>query len=157
MIDNIDEVKKELTELASVINAFTSEAVQLRLVEMIFSRSTGGISQIDTKPRRRAKRRQKSPRSTSDASNDQLESSTNKSSKSRSPSGTGAVATLVSVYNADFFKKPRTIGDVLEHCETNLARKIKANEISGKLGRMVRDGELKRAKNADGQYEYTAA
>ena len=105
MIDNIDEVKKELTELASVINAFTSEAVQLRLVEMIFSRSTGGISQIDTKPRRRAKRRQKSPRSTSDASNDQLESSTNKSSKSRSPSGTGAVATLVSVYKRGLFQK----------------------------------------------------
>ena len=63
----------------------------------------------------------------------------------------------MSVYQTDFFKKPRTIGDILVHCETNLARKIKANEISGKLGRMVRNGELKRTKNADGQYEYTAS
>jgi len=65
------------------------------------------------------------------------------------------VATLLKVYADDFFAKPRTIKAILDHCETNLARKIKANEISGKLARMVRSNELKREKNSDGQYEYT--
>ena len=50
--------------------------------------------------------------------------------------------------------KPRTINDLIEHCKHNLARTFKANEFSGKLGRMVRNSELTRKKNTDKQYEY---
>ena len=35
MIENLAETKKQLTELATVLNAFKSEVVQLRLLEMI--------------------------------------------------------------------------------------------------------------------------
>jgi hypothetical protein len=37
MIDNFDIVKKQLGELAQVFNGFKSEAVQLRIVELILS------------------------------------------------------------------------------------------------------------------------
>ena len=35
MISNFDEVKKQLSELSEVINKFKSEAVQLRIVEIV--------------------------------------------------------------------------------------------------------------------------
>lgn len=154
MIENLEKIKQDLTELAGVINSFKSEAVQLRLLELIFSGSTAAHTTANQdhaqgrkQPRRSRRKLEKKNTNESDENK--------KTSNSRGSSGTGAVSTLISVYQTDFFKRPRVIGDILEHCETNLARKIKANEISGKLGRMVRNGELKRTKNADGQYEYT--
>jgi hypothetical protein len=40
MLKNIDLIKKQLSELASVINLYKSEAVQLKLVELIFKHAT---------------------------------------------------------------------------------------------------------------------
>ena len=39
MIKNFDELKKQLSDLAGVINSFKSEAVQLRIVELVFQTS----------------------------------------------------------------------------------------------------------------------
>jgi len=75
--------------------------------------------------------------------------------KKASP-GTGAVTMLHKTIGSGFLKEPRTIGEICAHCEVNYAKRIKPNEISGKLARMVRDGKLGRSKNADGQYQYTA-
>ena len=36
MIKNFEEVKKQLKELSQIINSFQSEAVQLRLIHLIF-------------------------------------------------------------------------------------------------------------------------
>lgn len=36
MIKNFEIVKKQLSELAGIVNSFKSEAVQLRIVELIF-------------------------------------------------------------------------------------------------------------------------
>ena len=156
MIENFDEVSRQLKELATVINTFKSEAVQLRIIEIVLA---GGkfqtakrtelddLDEEETKaPRKRRRRKKAAEKKPSDG--------TNAPKGKRKSSGTGAVATVASIYDAGFFSKPRAIKDILEHCETNLARKIKANEISGELGRMVRNGELTRTKNADGQYRY---
>lgn len=154
MIDNFDEVKAQLKELATVVNAFKSEAVQLRIVEIVLSGSKfESVKSEDENPETSGKPRQKRKRPTKKAPSDTT-SGAGASKGTRKASGTGAIATLVKVYEKGFFSKGRTINDILEHCETNLARKIKANEISGKLGRMVRNGELTRLKNSDNQYEY---
>jgi hypothetical protein len=68
--------------------------------------------------------------------------------------GTGAVATVTQLVEGDFFKKPRTIGAIVEHCKHNLARSFKTNEVSGKLVQLVRTNQLTRTTNADKQYEY---
>ena len=39
MIKNFDEIKEQLKELSGVINSFKSEAVQLRIVELVFGLS----------------------------------------------------------------------------------------------------------------------
>lgn len=40
MIDKLDSMKKQLGELASVLNAFKSEAVQLRLLDLLLGQET---------------------------------------------------------------------------------------------------------------------
>jgi len=61
------------------------------------------------------------------------------------------VAQLIS---EGFFATPRMIGHVIEHLEHKKAHKLKATDLSPTLVRLIRRGDLTRAKNANGQYEY---
>lgn len=154
MFENFEKTKEQLAELAEVINRFKSEAVQLRLLEILLGKAPSAApaaqdeEEIAT-PRRRARRKTKSRTETAEDGETKQ--------KRSSSSGTGAVATLVKTYQEGFFSQPRTIGEICTHCETNHARRIKPNEISGKLGRMVRERQLSRTKNSESQYVYTKA
>lgn len=153
MLKDFGAIKSQLAELADIINKFKSEAVQLRIVELVLrgqSSSSATEGEDTISPPRTGRRRKHGAKKKRDQVADG-----GKAGKKKASAGDGAIATLTKVYQEGFFKSPRTINDILAHCETNLARRIKANEISGKLARMVRSGDLKRAKNADGQYEYT--
>ena len=159
MIAKFEEVKGQLKELAEVINAFKSEAVQLRIIDIVFGLSTVEEAEntnsheppqpVPSNRRKRSKRKVSSSENTV--------GNPSGTPEKRKASGGGAVATLVKIFQDGYFAQAHAINDILIHCETNLARKIKANEISGKLARMVRSGELTRSKNADGQYEYKNA
>ncbi|WP_298333856.1 hypothetical protein [uncultured Erythrobacter sp.] len=158
MISNFDEVKKQLSELSEVINKFKSEAVQLRIVEIVLGDGAEHGSADDAqndaskpapKPGRRKATRSKA---TLKAKVDSAEAKTSKNTRS---SGKGAVATVSELVDNGFFEKPKTINDIVSHCEEKLARRFKSNEFSGKLGRLTREGILDRTKNGDGQYEYT--
>lgn len=155
MFKDFETTKSHLIELAEIINKFKSEAVQLRLVELIFAGGSfvpSAASQHEaTPPATRAKPRRKSrPKSSSKADD-------GAGAKKKTSSGGGAVATLMKTFAEGYFKQPRSISDICAHCEVNLARRIKPNEISGKLGRMVRSHQLSRTKNSDNQYVYSNA
>lgn len=153
MIKNFDAIKEQLKELAGVINSFKSEAVQLRLIELVFeaaevgsgSESGGGATADKDRPQRRS-RKVKAPATKRDGA-----------SRPKGSGRPGGKAMLDRLHGEGFFKKPKTIRQLVEHCEHNLAFKYKQNEFSGPLGRLTRDGKLKRTKNADKQYEYSEA
>lgn len=155
MFQNFESTKKHLTELAEIINKFKSEAVQLRLVELLFNSddtsndSSNSNGSTPTAPKSKAKRRTKAK-----VSKQPTDEATSK--KKTSPGG-GAVATLVKIFGEGYFKQPKSISDICSHCEINMGRRIKPNEISGKLVRMVRSRELSRTKNTDNQYVYKNA
>jgi hypothetical protein len=151
MLENFGQLKQQLSELASVLNEFKSEAVQLRLLELVFDMDP--MADMAKKSESVIRRRPAAKRTKATKRADGAGETSAK--KNRGGSGSGAVATLGQLVVAGFFKKPQTINDIIEHCKHNLARTFKANEFSGKLGRLVRSGELSRKKNADGQYEYT--
>ena len=155
MFKDFETTKAHLTELAEIINKFKSEAVQLRLVELIFAGADfvprTASQQEATSPATPAKPRRKSRPKSSSKADDEA------GAKKRTSSGGGAVATLVKIFEEGYFKEPRSISDICAHCEVNLARRIKPNEISGKLGRMVRSRQLSRTKNSDNQYAYRNA
>ena len=158
MISNFNEVKMQLAELSEVINKFKSEAVQLRIVEIVLGDGSFPkrvVEEPEASPMQRQKpRRRKSNVGRSNASKDS-DVKIEKAAKKSRPSGQGAVASLSELANGDFFTKPKTISDIVSYCEQNMARRFKPNEFSGKLGRMTRDRVLVRVKNGDNQYEYT--
>ena len=151
MIDDFDNVKKELTELATVLNTFKSESVQVRIVELLLGANESAVDDErpvkspSARPRRRTKRRKVAKTAEKDATT---------KPKRVATSGTGPIALLSQLLAGDFFDSPRTIGEIVEHCKDNFARPIKPSDISGKLARLTRDQQLSRSKNADGQYEY---
>jgi hypothetical protein len=152
MIEKFAGMKAQLSELAIVLNEFNPEAVQLRLLDLVFGKeqTEDGSAQEDIDksahkaPKRRAPKTKKLD-------------STAPEKRKKATVGAGANATLTQLLSGNFFDKPRTINDIIEHCKHNLARTFKANEFSGKLGRIVRSGDLTRKKNADNQYEYKKA
>lgn len=148
MMEKLESIKKQLSELASVLNAFKSEAVQLRILDLVLGEQS---AEEDDSPRRISK---KTVRAKIKSAPKAHGTGNSAPTKKYAASGTGAPATLSQLLVGNFFDKPRTINDVIDHCKHNLARSFKANEFSGKLGRMVRVGELTRKKNADKQYEY---
>lgn len=159
--NNFDEVKKQLSELSEVVNKFKSEAVQLRIVEIVLG--NGSYSQHNDETQNDApgkipkSRRRKTARNTHKTKTDTAEGSGEKTAKKSRPSGQGAPSTLNDLVEGNFFDKPKTISDIVAHCEQKLARRFKSNEFSGKLGRLTREGILDRNKNGDGQYEYVKA
>ena len=59
MIENFEQTKKQLSELASVINSFKSEAVQLKIIELILGRQSEveePLTRANPKPRKATKR-----------------------------------------------------------------------------------------------------
>ena len=146
-MNKLEGMRKELSDLATVLNQFKSEAVQLRILDLVLD----GESVEDSSDRghRARPKRLKPPRSKAEVVKERPTGR-----RKRASAGTGAPATLTQLLSGNFFDKARTINDVIEHCKHNLARTFRANEFSGKLGRMVRNGELTRRKNANKQYEY---
>jgi len=154
MLKNFDDVKVQLQELAEIVNAFKSEAVQLRVVELVLSESKpeddGRESrQPPADERRRPARRRPAKAENGDGVGERR--------VTRRAGGRGARATLAKALSDGYFKKPHTLGELVKHTETNMASKFKQSDFSGSLARYVRDGKLKRVKNSEGQYEYAEA
>jgi hypothetical protein len=153
MLKDFDVVKGQLKELAEVVNAFKSEAVQLRVVELVLGGSEPESGAHESHPTPNAGSRRPARRRPAQAEN-------GKGSGERKPArrgGRGSKATLGRVFDEGYFKKPHTLGELVQHTETNMASKFKQSDFSGSLARYVRDGKLKRAKNSEGQYEYFEA
>jgi hypothetical protein len=147
MIENIEEVKNQLKELSEVINSFTSEAVQLRIIDLVFNASQKQdlVSQVKhemapTAPHLKRRR---------------IKSKVRSFPTDRAANGEGPVSTLAKLTEGVFFDQPQSIKSIIEYCEVNLSKKIKQSDISGRLAKMVKEGTLKRVKNSNGQYEYS--
>ena len=152
IFQNFDRLKAQLTELASAVNGFKSEAVQLRVVDLVFQRFANGAEEEEEKPIGRVRPPRRSKRKSAEPA-----AKANGGRRGpRARAGEGAPATLDRLVQERYFRsKPRTLADIVQHCENQLARRFRQNEFSGKLARLVRSGTLTRKKNADGQYEYS--
>jgi hypothetical protein len=149
-----EQLKKELKEVAEILNLFKSEAVQLKVLDML----TGQLSppEAPTEARRGARRRQKQ------AANEdpKLKAKTAEPSDGKPAgrtSGKGAHSIIMRLLEGGFFDKAQTISGIAKHASERLGHHLKANECSPTLLRLLRSGRLTRSKNRDGQYEYIKA
>ena len=157
MVD-IDELQKKLKAIADTVNSFKSEAVQLRVVDVLLG-ELGASDAASSVPLpafpeagKKARRRREKVSSTAPGAKAKP--------VRKSPRGSGspgAYAMINELLGDGFFRTPKTIGSIVDHCRTALGHHYKANECSPALLRLLRDEKLKRQKNKDGQYEYTQA
>lgn len=155
MIPDFDALKKQLSELAEVVNRFKSEAVQLRVVELVLTGevTTGNEKEKESHSTTRSPQRRRWA-SSKESSGKKTKGKTSKQPVSRSGKPGGA-AMLTRLIGEGFFKKPKTITSVVDYCDTKLGFKYGQSLFSGPLVRAIRDDKLNRAKNKDGQYEYS--
>jgi hypothetical protein len=152
---DLDELQKKLKAIADTVNTFKSEAVQLRIVEVLLGHLGENVSAPAAPARRRkASGQSRRPRAKSAAAGEMTKPARKSPRGSGSP---GAYAMINGLLGSGFFKTPKTISSIVEHCKTARGHHYKANECSPSLLRLLRDGKLTRKKNKDGQYEYTQA
>lgn len=160
MIKNFDKVKLQLSELAEVLNKFNSEAVQLKVVELLLGgteketptakpeRVTETAEVVTTEKRRRPGRPPKKVKE-------------EKKPKERAPrkrisDRPGPSTILKQLMETDFFDEKRTIGDIVNYCQNTFNYAYKSTDLSGTLAKLAKDGVLSRDKNPESnQFEYT--
>lgn len=146
MIKEFDKLKQQLIELSEAVNKFESEAVQLRVVELVLDHNQGrgqnfsesGIDRYIAGP----------------GLAEIVHGSRSGRKKKTTDTARGAVAALNELIGSDFFAEPRTISDIVSHCEGAFGARYKSNAFSGPLSRHARSGVLGREKNEDGKFVY---
>lgn len=153
MFNDLGSAKRELSELAPILNTFKSEAVQLRILEHLIDslgvQSYAEPSKISNSNGSPKKRHQKNH---STHKNDEPRPHSSKSSKNVRK---GPGSFLAELIDEGFFKKPKTIGDVILECKNKKAKTFKMEQMSTPLARATRNTKLARTQNKEGQYEYT--
>ena len=148
-----EELKKELKEIAEILNLFKSEAVQLKVLDMLTGRMTSPSAAIGTQKRTRFLG--KKPTKEDEVPKDESEKQGRGGAFARASGGAHSI--ILRLLDEGFFDEPQTIGMITKHASERLGHRLKANECSPSLLRLLRGGRLTRSKNADGQYEYTKA
>ncbi len=152
MIKNFEGMKQQLRELSEIVNAFKSEAVQLRVIDLVFAASAATPSEDKHRHAAEVTAEEEKVRTP-------IRTAKPREAKTGTPTRTnrklGGRTLLSRLYEEGFFKgTQRTIGAIVSHGDSNLATKVKQSDLSGPLAQYVRDGKLRRGKNAENQYEY---
>jgi hypothetical protein len=184
MMNNFKETTNQLIELAKVLNEFKSEAVQIRLLELLFDqkmvkkiaatdetseerlKSPGAVEQqeisigreIATEPA--AANTQQSAGKNADKNHDRKKplqkAQPVKIVRKRSTTRPGPSIILKQLIENKFFSDSRNIGDVVDYCFKMYNHEYKSTDLSGTLAKLAKDGTLLRQKNpVTNQFEYT--
>lgn len=138
----IEKLKKQLIEISEVVNAFKSEAVQVKVVDKLldamieFERGEGDNGEIFHKKK--------------------IDAVTHNSTSSRKKPG--ATRVLNQLLNTDFFKTAHCISDIAEYCRKKFNSDFKTSELSGILLKLSNENKLKRQRNDENnRFEYVNA
>ena len=142
-LNNVDKLKKQLSEISEVVNSFKSEAVQLKIVEKLLDviietekSETEGAELFIKKGKQRAD-------DDSDSANGR-----------KKP---GATKVLNQLLSTDFFYTPRSIASIANYCKDNFDSEFKTSELSGILLKLANEHKLRRERSQDNnRYEYVS-
>jgi hypothetical protein len=155
MIEDFELIKQQLHELSPVLNSFKSEAVQLRLIELIFSQEVSvssekqkGTEESNSRPTRKKKRSPTKAAPATDADKPDVKHTRGKSGRP----GPGAI--VDKLLAEGFFNVGKTPNEVVLHCKDEKVLTYNGTEISVSLARAVKSQKLKREKDANGQFLY---
>ena len=145
MSKHIEKLKKQLVEVAEVVNSFQSEAVQVRIIDrllevMIESEKVDADgSEIFNKKGRRMR-----------ADDDSFASTGRKKP--------GATKILNQLLATDFFDQSRSISSIANYCKEQFDSDFKTSELSGILLKLANENKLRRERsNENNRFDYIKA
>jgi hypothetical protein len=144
MSKHIDKLKKQLTEISEVVNAFKSEAVQLKIIDRLLDVLVE-FDKADTEHLDLANRKDYKRAGIGDGYPEEIR---------KKP---GATKVLNQLLNSDFFATPRSISSIAEYCKDNFDSDFKTSELSGILLKLANENKLKRERSVENnRFEYVA-
>jgi len=142
MSKHIEKLKKQLIEFSEVVNSFTSEAVQVRIVDRLLDamiESERGDNDADEFNKRAYKR---------------LAGDGNYA-PARRHKKPGATKILNQLLTTEFFQTPHSISSIANYCHDNFDSDFKTSELSGILLRLSKENKLTRKRSNDNnRFEY---
>jgi len=142
MSKQIEKLKKQLIEFSEVVNAFSSEAVQVRVVDRlldIIMESEKGDNDSDEHNRKAYRRL---------ANNDPHQ-------PVRRGKKPGATKVLNQLLATSFFDTPHSISSIAGYCHDNFESDFKTSELSGILLKLAKENKLRRERsNESNRFEY---
>lgn len=145
MSKHIEKLKKQLVEVAEVVNSFQSEAVQVKIIERLLDvmieseKDNGEGSEIFSKKGRKIR---------SDDDNQSIPGR-------KKP---GATKILNQLLSTDFFDVTRSISSIANYCKEQFDSDFKTSELSGILLKLANENKLRRERsNENNRFEYIKA
>lgn len=176
MMKDLKQTTEQLKELAKVLNEFKSEAVQIKILELLFKdgidfpapsaieapQPKPAVAKPAATPAKEAKPLVSEPAKPAAAKTaraaKQKAAPAPKVSRKRSTTRPGPSVILKQLIENNFFTDNRTIGDVVDYCMKMYNYEYKSTDLSGTLAKLSKDGILKRKKNPKtNQFEYNMA
>lgn len=142
---HIEKLKKQIAEIADVVNSFQSEAVQVRVVDRLLDEIME-TERVETEGSEIFNKRVRKPR----GENDDEKSLTVQRRKKP-----GATKVLNQLLSSDFFRTPHSISAIAEYCKDKFDSDFKTSELSGILLKLAKENKLKRERsNEHNRFEY---
>ena len=145
MNKQIEKLKKQLTEIAEVVNSFQSEAVQVRVVDRLLDEMIE-VERADAEGSEIFNKRGRKPREENEGEHSQTVE------RRKKP---GATKVLNQLLSSDFFSTPHSISSIADYCKDNFDSEFKTSELSGILLKLAKENKLKRERsNENNRFEY---
>jgi hypothetical protein len=142
MSKHIEKLKKQLVEVSEVVNAFRSEAVQVRIIDRLLEvmidseKMDAEGTEILSKKKRMTY---------SDAEGNNIPGR-------KKP---GATKILNQLLHTDFFNISRSIAKIADYCREQFDADFKTSELSGILLKLANEHKLRRERNDENnRFEY---
>ncbi|WP_345951039.1 MULTISPECIES: hypothetical protein [unclassified Mucilaginibacter] len=137
MSKQTEKLKKQLLEFSDVINAFQSEAVQVKIIDKLLD-TLEWEKEVDETLNRRSRNHngETGPRGES----------------IRKP---GATKVLNQLLQTDYFNAPHSIADIATFCKNQYDSDFKTSELSGILLKLANENKLRRERSDESnRFEY---
>ena len=140
MSKQTEKLKKQLVEISDVINAFQSEAVQVKIIDRLLDTMIDWDKEGDESAIRKSR-----------GYGDEGQQREN----GRKP---GATKVLNQLLQTDFFDQPHSIADIATYCKDQYDSDFKTSELSGILLKLSNESKLRRERSEENnRFEYVRA
>ena len=152
MSKHTEKLRKQLLEISEVVNAFKSEAVQVKIIDRLLDSIMDGerhdYEGDPTKLQERRGRKRKDDDYEDDGAGSRI----------RGRKKPGATKILNQIIHTDFFDAPRSISSIAQYCKDQYDSDFKTSELSGILLKLANENKLRRERNNENnRFDYVKA